>query len=522
MKRRRKRASQRQIKSTLDQPAAEELSPLSRRQFLGGLTAAAGALAISGCGDGSSSAMATPTTTASASPSSSPTPSASATPTLPPLPTSSATATRTATPSATDTLAPSATPTETPTPTATVTPTDPEEDPLPAPGDSGIQHIVVLMMENRSFDHFLGWLPGADGRQAGLTFIDKQGNAASTFPLAPNYQNCQFADPDHSYEGGRDQFNGGANDGWLRAGTDDVFPIGYYVQNDLAFYGTAVPSWTTCDRYFAAILGPTYPNRFYMHAAQTDRLTNTFDQSMLTTIWDRVAAAGLTGTYYYSDLPVVALWGQRLLPISKPIDQFFADAQAGTLSNLTFIDPKFLSEDQGTSNDDHPLADIRNGQAFVSRIYDALTASPNWPDTVFVITYDEWGGFFDHVPPPLAPQTDLDPALGNDGRLGFRVPCVVMSPLARRGFIAHKQYDHTSILNMIEWRWGLPPLSTRDASANNLAHLLDFIHPKNLMVPRIVVPQGPFGIACNAPASARPDLQALRLMADLHGFPRVR
>jgi phospholipase C len=532
MKRRRKRTIELPTETPQDGVADETASPLSRRQFLGGLTAAAGALALSGCGDGSSSPHATATPTASAThtplPSASASASASATPTATLAPaTATATASASATPSPTDSPSPTAsqspTASETPTPTATVTPNDPEEDPLPDPASSGIEHIVVVMMENRSFDHFLGWLPGADGRQAGLTYTDKHGNAVQTFPLAPNYQNCQFADPDHSYEGGRDQFNGGANDGWLRAGTDDEFPVGYYVQNDLSFYGTAVPAWTTCDRYFAAILGPTYPNRFYMHAAQTDRLTNTFDQSQLMTIWDRVAAAGITGTYYYSDLPVLALWGQRLLPISKPIASFFTDAAAGNLPNVTYIDPKFISEDDGTSTDDHPLADIRNGQAFVSQIYDALTASPNWENTVFVITYDEWGGFFDHVSPPLAPLTDLDAGLGNDGRLGFRVPCVVMSPLARRGFIGHKQYDHTSILNMIEWRWNLPALSTRDASANNLARLLDFTRPKNLMVPRIVVPSGPFGINCSMPAAVvRPDLQALQRLADVNGFPRPR
>jgi len=395
--------------------------------------------------------------------------------------------------------------------------------PLPQPADSGIQHIVVVMMENRSFDHFLGWLPGADGRQAGLSFTDKQGSLHQTYPLAPNFQNCQFGDPDHSYEGGRVQFNGGANDGWLRASTNDLFPIGYYTQADLAFYGSAVPGWTTFDRYFAAILGPTFPNRLYMHAAQTDRLSNTFVMSTLPTIWDRIADKGLTGTYYYSDLPVLALWGGRFSPISQPIAQFFTDASAGNLSNLSYIDPRFIGEGQGTSNDDHPLADIRNGQAFVSQIYDAVTTSPNWPDTVLIFTYDEWGGFFDHVPPPLAPQTDLDPGLGNDGRLGFRVPCLIVSPLARRGFIGRKQYDHTSILSLIEWRWSLDPLSVRDATANNIAHALDFTRPKNLEVPSYSVPQGPFGTPCTAAATEmREELLELQLMAERYRFPIPR
>ncbi|HYC24344.1 MAG TPA: alkaline phosphatase family protein [Candidatus Bathyarchaeia archaeon] len=426
---------------------------LSRRQFLAGLAAATGAIAIGGCGDSSSGQS------------------------------------------------------------------DPESAPLPDPGASGIEHVVVVMMENRSFDHFLGWLPGADGMQAGLKFVDKQGASHPTFPLAPNFQNCQFDDPDHSYDGGRTQFDGGANDGWLRASTNDVFPIGYYTQNDLSFYGGAVPAWTTFDRYFAGILGPTYPNRFYMHAAETDRLSNTFDLATVPTIWDRLADKGLSGTYYYSDLPFLALWGSRYTPISKTIDVFFADAAAGNLPNVSYVDPRFIGEDQGTSNDDHPLADIRNGQAFVSRIYDAVTSSPNWPDTVLIFNYDEWGGFFDHVSPPLAPLTDLDPALGNDGRLGFRVPCLMVSPLARRGFVGHKQYDHTSILSLIEWRWSLDSLSARDATANNIAHALDFGSAKNLTAPHFSVPQGPFGEVCSpSAAESRPEFAGLRPLAEASGF----
>ena len=506
MKRRRKRNTQRNRGNLPPVDETPASGDLSRRQFLGGLAGVAGALAIAGCGD-SSSAVATRTPTATATGTATPRPTASAT--------ASASATATASASATPTASP------TPSPSPTATPINPEDLPLPDPASSGIQHVVVVMMENRSFDHFLGWLPGADGHQAGLSFKDKQGNTQQTFPLAPNFQNCQFDDPDHSYEGGRAQFDGGANDGWLKAGTNDVFPIGYYVQDDLSFYGQAVPAWTTFDRYFAAILGPTYPNRFYMHAGQTDRLDNTLTISTLPTIWDRLAQQGLTGTYYYSDLPFLVLFGQSHLSITKPIAQFFDDASAGNLPNVTYIDPRFIGEGNGTSNDDHPLADIRNGQAFLSQTYDALTTSPNWPDTVLVINYDEWGGFFDHVPPPLAPQTLTDAQTGNDGRLGFRVPCIVASPLARRGFIGHKQYDHTSVLQMIEWRWGLTPLSARDSSANNLALALDFTQPKNLQLPLFSsVPTGPFGTPCNAsPTVARPELEGLRLMAQRYGLP---
>jgi len=167
---------------------------------------------------------------------------------------------------------------------------------VPLPGDSGIEHVVVMMMENRSFDHLVGWLPHADGRQAGLAFADSTGALVRTFPLAPDFTGCGFGDPDHSYEGGRVEFAVGACDGWLQV--NDVFSIGYYERDDLAFLGQAAHDWTACDRYFAAIMGPTFPNRMYQHAGVTDRLSNTLTLSTLPTIWDRLADAGLSGRYY--------------------------------------------------------------------------------------------------------------------------------------------------------------------------------------------------------------------------------
>src|SRR5437660_1414712 len=134
--------------------------------------------------------------------------------------------------------------------------------PLPPPGQSEIDHIVVLMMENRSFDHYLGWLPGADGKQAGLTYRDRAGRAHPTHHLT-DFQNCAHPDPDHSYDGGRIQLDGGKCDGFLRSGENDSFAIGFYTQSDLALYSKAVPRWTTFDRYFCSFMGPTFPNRLY-------------------------------------------------------------------------------------------------------------------------------------------------------------------------------------------------------------------------------------------------------------------
>ncbi|MGI9087213.1 MAG: alkaline phosphatase family protein [Chthoniobacterales bacterium] len=167
---------------------------------------------------------------------------------------------------------------------------------LPSPDQAGFEHVIVVMMENRSFDHFLGWLPGADGQQASLNYADSMGVIHPSHPLAPDYQGCAFLDPGHSYTDGRVQFHNAVCDGFLFDGSDsdaangkpnranDIFAIGYYGQSDLPFLGAAAAAFTVLDNYFSGIMAETYPNRFYMHAAQTDRLVNTSATSTLPTI----------------------------------------------------------------------------------------------------------------------------------------------------------------------------------------------------------------------------------------------
>jgi phospholipase C len=388
---------------------------------------------------------------------------------------------------------------------------------LPIPQRSGVEHIVVVMMENRSFDHFLGWLPNADGEQAGLTYFDSANVPHTTFPLAPDFQGCGHPDPDHSYEGGRIEYNNGACDGWLRAGSNDEYAIGFYGQNDLAFLGNAAPTWTTLDGYFSAIMAGTFANRVYQYSAQTDRLENSIlPFSTLPTIWDRLAEHSISARYYFSDFPFLALWGAKYLGISRGISEFYAAAAAGTLPHVSFVEPRFLGEDQGISTDDHPHSDIRNGEVFLNSVYQAVTSSPNWKNTVLIINFDEWGGFFEHVPPTHAPIPPADAALGSDGLRGFRVPAMVISPWSPRATVAHGIYDHTSVLKMIEWRWNLRPLTVRDANANNLAEVLDFAHP-NLNAPQFNVPAGPFGFPCGIP-TGESEFEALALVAAALGF----
>jgi phospholipase C len=162
----------------------------------------------------------------------------------------------------------------------------------------------------------------------------------------------------------------------------------------------------------------------------------------------------------------------KYLGISRSATEFFTDCALGTLPQVSYLDPRFIDEGSGTSGDDHPHADIRNGEAFLNAVYTAITKSPAWENTVLVLNFDEWGGFFDHVPPPEAEDDDPNCRLR-----GFRVPTIVISPFARRHHVAHDVYDHTSILKLIEWRWQLAPLSTRDETARNLAEVLQFGAP---------------------------------------------
>jgi phospholipase C len=364
---------------------------------------------------------------------------------------------------------------------------------------SPVDHVVVLMMENRSFDHWLGWLAEdhayleAGRRRYGRRFnID--GNQHQTFQSATGpvqterlvtdpdqtapFQGCGFGDPGHSWTQGRAQRDGG----FLAPGSrNDEFALGYYIGDDLPFTSQLAKQFTTFDRYHASLLGPTWPNREYLHSAQSGgQMSNNLPTAGLSweSIWTRLIAADVPSRYYYSDLPFLALFGSYTAPLLSPIENFHDDCAAGTLPNVVFLDPKFVGPEQC---DDHPLADIRRGQAFVRDAFKSFAQSKHWHNGAFIVTYDEWGGFFDHVPPAkfADDRASTDDAL-NFGQGGFRVPTIVASPFARPGFVDHRTYEHTSILRFLEWRFlGAPPegpgktgdswfLTSRDRNANNI------------------------------------------------------
>ena len=321
-------------------------------------------------------------------------------------------------------------------------------------------------MENRSFDHLLGWLPGADGKQAGLTLHGQAGGRArdpSARARLPGLR-LQRSRPRLRREPHR--LRQRPCDGWLRAGKNDVYCIGYYAQQDLPFLGAAAPAWTVCDRYFASIMGPTMSNRMYLHCrphrphqrpARAERAADDLGPPPRARD-QRAATTGGTSPSSRSGAR-----GTRGSPArSRPTSS--ATAGRASLPAVAYVDPAYTLPLFGVGTDYHPPSDIRAGEWFLSQVYNAVTSSPAWPRTLLVITFDEWGGFFEHVPPPRAP--DIEPALH-----AARLPRADAARLAVRAArpCRPRVYDHASILKLIAWRFGLPALSVRDATAANLA-----------------------------------------------------
>ena len=383
--------------------------------------------------------------------------------------------------------------------------------PFPSPSNMPVDTFVVLMQENRSFDHYFGWHPDADGRNAGLSYPDDQGNQHPTHSLAPDFQGCAFEDPNHEWDGARLEYNGGKLDGFFKA--SDEFAIGYYNKGDLPFIPAVADAFTLYDRYFCSLLGPTWPNRQYMHSATSAGVKENASPADVIaalpngglyhqqTIWDLMMAAGHTVTYYYSDLPFIGIFGPRFLPIIKPVSEFYADAAAGNLPNLAFVDPMFLDGGggNGLSGDEHPHGDIRIGQSFMANVANAFISSPQFRRGAMFVTYDEWGGFFDHVSPRFVPDDRSSSNLEeNFGATGFRVPGVAISPYARRGHVSHMTVTHESILKLVAYRFGLGYLSKRHRYASNIGHSFDWEHP-NFAPPQLPNPAPPTTLPCSIP-----------------------
>jgi phospholipase C len=374
---------------------------------------------------------------------------------------------------------------------------------LPKPADAPFDTVVLLMMENRSFDHFLGWLPGADGKQAGLRYPDRNGTLHATHALAPDFQGCSSHDPRHDWRSVAVQLDHGKCDGWLRTqAVGDTFPVGYYTAQDLPITAALARGHTVCDQYHCSVLGPTGPNRMYTWSATTDYLEfngimngqGTRPSQLQLSIFDRLHDAGVSAAYYAGKEPQsYAYASKKYDALTRSHAEFFAAARQGTLPHVVYVDPDLdsVAEFVGTATDDHPYGDVRRGEAWIRDVYQAIATSPQWDRTVLVVTFDEHGGFFDHVlPPRVADDTKLAGPGPDFGRLGFRVPCVIAGPFAPARVVQAGPFEHCSVLRMIEWRWNLPPMTARDRGARNLAEALDLSsHTRPVALP--VLPQVP-------------------------------
>ena len=389
---------------------------------------------------------------------------------------------------------------------------------LPSPRELPIDTFVVLMMENRSFDHYFGWHPSADAMNAGLSYPDVSGNPVATHRLTPDFQGCDFRDPDHGWDGGRHQYNGGRNDGFVTGNAEgdgsDSFAAGYYLKEDLGFVPHAGDAFTLYDRWFCSLMASTYPNRHYQWGAQnggqkSNKFPQETDQPMgftWETIFDRAISRGVTANYYNSDLPFSALYGQRGLSWTNPISQFYAEAAAGTLPNICFVDPplKDGGGGDGISADEHPHGDIRLGQAFMSDVVHAFLESPQYGSGALFINYDEWGGFFDHVRPHFVPddRENRSDLYENWGMTGFRIPGVAVSPYSRDGGVSHLPVTHESILKLISYKFGLGHLNKRHRYATNIGRSFHWKR-KNQEPPRLPDPVAIASIPCSLGGSAR-------------------
>ena len=372
-----------------------------------------------------------------------------------------------------------------------------------------IDHIVVLMQENRSFDHYFGQLHNEGQRRAQA----EPGNAsnpdptnASAPPIAAFHKTkyCESADLDHSWNGTHKEYDGGRMDGFTAQNVDSTDPtgsrtMGYYDNNDLPFYYGLFSTFAISDRYFCSVLSQTFPNRFFLLAGTAfGHIANDLPMSPTDfsqpTIFNLLDQAGVSWKIYLSEIAFALEFAyvRNHVPGNLvPVQDFMTDAQNGTLPQVSFVDPIFIGQ-ANVENDEHPPSNVQVGQNFTAGIINALFASPQWSSSALFLTWDEHGGFYDHMPPPAAcVPDDIAPMLGSGDepgaydRYGIRVPVAVVSPFARPHYVSHRIYDHTSILRFIETRFDLPALTRRDANADPMLRLFRFSRPSFAMPPTL-------------------------------------
>jgi phospholipase C len=385
-------------------------------------------------------------------------------------------------------------------------------------------HIIVVMMENHSFDNLLGDLGRTRTDIDGLDF-DSSGAATNSnpasggtpdtvtaFPLADTGQTKAVT---QSWKATHEQVNGGAMDGFVRSTSGAREPMGYYTPKVLPFAYSLASQFTVGDRWFCSMPGPTYPNRRFLMAGTAYGATVTAVGTLFDappphgTIFDVLSAHNVNWCDYFSDLPMTSVIPSIILKHADhhaPIAKFFHDCQAGTLPAVSFVDPRIgvlsdigaplkslpgvirdalsvLGADFGSTDPaqtEEDPQDMYFGEAWAATLIQAVLDSKNWERTLLIYVYDEHGGYYDHVAPPAAaPPDEIAPKLqtgdppGAYDVYGPRVPAVVVSPYSAAGGVTSVVHDHTSVLATIEAKWNLPALTDRDAIARDVMDFLD-------------------------------------------------
>jgi phospholipase C len=375
-----------------------------------------------------------------------------------------------------------------------------------------VDTIVMVMMENRSFDHILGQLPqygqpDVDVARADASNLDSKGNPVVRFH---NPSLC-FADTNHEFDASHIQFNHGANDGFVITNenngggpSDGTRAMSYYDGGDLPWLYNVAASYAISDRHFASVMGPTFPNREYFYAGTSYGLTENSvlsNRANIMTVLDAHNSAlkheDVTWAVYYDGLAGLEIFADTFFMYSDhtwPQSRFFADAAAGKLPNVVFLDPN-LRDEWGGGEDDHPPGDVQVADQFMAKVVQAVTQSPQWPHLALIITFDEHGGLYDHVAPPkacapdgIAPIVPAGQTQYDFAQYGFRVPLIVISPYAKAKYVSHVTTDHTSIIRFVEQRFKLPAMSARDANADPLTDLFNFDKPVLLKAPPLPTP----------------------------------
>ncbi len=360
------------------------------------------------------------------------------------------------------------------------------------------------MMENHSYDDHFGMLRRGDGFRLGPDRLPLDANRYTDGKLLKAFHmpsSCQLnGSPGQNWAASHAAYDNGRNDGFANA-TGPV-AMGYWDRTDIPFYYGLAETFPVCDRYFCSVLSQTFPNRRFLIAGTAAGNVSTNVTELLKapdppngTIFDRLHAHGISWLDYYDNLPTCAAVPSPFIKYRKNAvknTQFFTDAAAGKLPSFCLVE-----ENYDHQSEENPQ-DIRVGEQFAAKVINAAMHGPAWDKTLLIWTYDEHGGYYDHVPPPraikpdnIAPEVAPSELPAAYDRYGFRVPAVIVSPYARKDYVSSVVHDHTSILKLVETKWNLPALTYRDANAATVAEFLDVRGAAFLDPPAIAAPPLP-------------------------------